>query len=154
MKKTVDEIIFSLGCCMEEECEECKFFLLPFCKDRLMEAAKGALEDQKEQLGGMVVKKSKNRKIFTPPSLEDVKEYAAERGRLDLAQKFYDYYTASNWLDGTGRKVVSWKGKFVYWENNNPKPPESSFDVDEMFQAAVRRTYGEKTEELGLGTHD
>ena len=64
-------------------------------------------------------KPTKERK--EPPTIEEVYEYANTRGRGDLAKKFYDYYEATNWKDSKGQKVLSWKGKFITWENNNPK---------------------------------
>ena len=61
------------------------------------------------------------KKTFVAPTFEEVKEYAKNRNRLDLAQKFYDYYTAGNWIDAKGNKVKNWKQKFITWENNNKK---------------------------------
>lgn len=54
------------------------------------------------------------------PTYQEVLEYAKERGREDLAKKFYDYYTAMEWTDKDGKKVLRWKGKFITWENRNP----------------------------------
>lgn len=86
-------------------------------------------------------------KVFTPPSFEDVLSYAKERNREDLAKKFYDYFTAGDWIDSNGKKVERWKAKFITWENNTEKPQknetESSFDVDDFFGAALRRSYGD-----------
>lgn len=67
-------------------------------------------KDNKEK-----VKKEK----FTPPTYEDVLEYAKSRNREDLAKKFYDYFTAGNWVDSKGNKVKNWKQKFITWEQHN-----------------------------------
>lgn len=56
---------------------------------------------------------------FTPPKLIEVETYAKERNRPDLAKKFFDYFTAGNWIDSKGSKVKSWKQKFITWESNN-----------------------------------
>lgn len=90
-----------------------------------------------------------NKKEFIPPTYEEVLEYAKERGREDLAKKFYDYFTAGEWVDSKGKKVDRWKAKFITWENNTEKPKEkeiveSSFEVDDFFAAAMERTYGGK----------
>lgn len=86
------------------------------------------------------------KKEFIPPTFEEVLSYAQEREREDLARKFYDYFTAAEWVDSNGKKVERWKAKFITWENNTEKPRqmklESSFDVDEFFSAALKRTYG------------
>ena len=72
---------------------------------------------------------------FVPPTLEEVKAYAIERDRLDLVDKFFSYYQASEWKDNRGKKVKNWKLKFVSWENNNPKTkpqPNSSYEVRQV----------------------
>ena len=91
------------------------------------------------------VKKVYKKKEFIPPTFEEVLFYAKERKREDLAKKFYDYFTASDWVDSNGKKVERWKAKFITWENNTEKPKQvesqSSFDVDEFWGDALRRTY-------------
>lgn len=64
------------------------------------------------------------RKRFVPPTLEEIQAYCRERNNNVDAQKFYDYFTASNWYDSKGDKVRSWKQKIITWENNsfNNKP--------------------------------
>ena len=59
----------------------------------------------------------KKRKKFIPPTLEDVSAYAKERGAQNLAQKFFDYFSAGNWVDGKGDPVRNWKQKFLTWES-------------------------------------
>jgi biotin operon repressor len=56
-------------------------------------------------------------KRFTPPSFEEVENYAIERGRHDLAREFYDYFEAGDWHDKNGDQVKSWKQKFITWTN-------------------------------------
>jgi hypothetical protein len=91
------------------------------------------------------IKNSNIKKEFIPPTYEDVLAYAKSRGREDLARKFYDYFTAAEWVDSNGKPVIRWKAKFITWENNSEKPPEkaSSFDTEDFFQAALKRTYGD-----------
>lgn len=62
----------------------------------------------------------KNRKRFIPPTLEEVQAYAEERGRVDLAKKFFDYFEAGNWHDSEGKPVKAWKQKFITWEAHQP----------------------------------
>ena len=59
----------------------------------------------------------KKRKRFIPPTLEEVSAYAKERGVPNLAQKFFDYFSAGNWVDGKGDPVRNWKQKFLTWES-------------------------------------
>ncbi len=64
----------------------------------------------------------KKRKEFIPPTLAEVTAYAEERGRADLAQKFFDYFEAGNWHDSEGKPVKVWKQKFITWETHQPYP--------------------------------
>lgn len=66
------------------------------------------------------IKKEINKEKNVPPTLEEVKEYAKSRNREDLAIKFFEYFEAGNWIDSEGKKVVSWKQKFLTWEKRNP----------------------------------
>ena len=60
---------------------------------------------------------SPKQKRFKPPTLEEVREYAKEKGRVDLAEKFYNFYTAdeNNLWCSNGKKIKSWKQKFMTW---------------------------------------
>lgn len=74
--------------------------------------------------------KDNNKKTITTsnsrklPTKEEVEAYAKTRNRTDLASKFYDYFTATDWYDKNGNKVKNWKAKFVTWEAHTPKPKE------------------------------
>lgn len=72
--------------------------------------------------------RKKSKKEFIPPTFEDVMEYAIKRNRSDLAQTFYDYYTAPDegerWKDKDGKQIESWKQKFISWEGRN-KPDKT-----------------------------
>lgn len=59
------------------------------------------------------------KKIFTPPTIEEVIQYFINNGyRKDAAVKFYNYYNSGDppWSDSKGQKVASWKQKAqVIW---------------------------------------
>lgn len=57
-----------------------------------------------------------DKKRFTPPTKEEITEYARTRNRVDLVDQFYDYFTTGNWVDSKGNKVRNWKQKFITWE--------------------------------------
>lgn len=56
------------------------------------------------------------RQRFTPPSVDDVRQYCYERGNNIDAEAFVDYYTARGWKYGQGRPVVDWKAAVRTWE--------------------------------------
>lgn len=63
--------------------------------------------------------KPNNNKEFIPPTLEEIKEYCLSRKNNIDAQYFYDYFTASGWVDSKGNKVKNWKQKIITWEGFN-----------------------------------
>lgn len=77
-------------------------------------------------------KSHKKSKEFTPPTYEQVLEYAKNRGREDLARKFFDYFDTGEWIDSKGNKVRNWKQKFITWESNNPNNERGGNNADNM----------------------
>lgn len=61
--------------------------------------------------------KKRERKPFIPPTLEEVAIYCQERENNVDAKKFFDYFTASDWVDGKGNPVRNWKQKIITWES-------------------------------------
>ena len=60
---------------------------------------------------------------FIPPTVEEIEAYCRERKNNVNPEKFFDYFTASGWIDSTGKPVKKWKQKVITWENNqNDKP--------------------------------
>ncbi len=65
--------------------------------------------------------KPQRTKRFVPPTLEEVKAYAAERGSDVDPERFHTYFAAGDWKDSRGNPVRSWKQKFLTWERAQPK---------------------------------
>ena len=61
-----------------------------------------------------VIKKTSR---FTPPSLEDVKQYCNVRMNHGNADDFIDHYTAANWVRGK-TKIKDWKACVRIWDKN------------------------------------
>lgn len=60
---------------------------------------------------------------FTPPALEEIKAYCKERGNDVDPKKFYDYFTAAEWVDSRGNPVKNWKQKVITWESDERRVP-------------------------------
>lgn len=67
---------------------------------------------------------------FTPPSVDDVRQYCYERGNNIDAEAFVDYYTARGWKYGQGRPVVDWKAAVRTWEKREKKEEPKGFVYD------------------------
>lgn len=57
----------------------------------------------------------KPRKVFVPPTLDDVKQYAASRDSPVNPSKFFDHYEANGWKRGK-IKMADWQATFRTWE--------------------------------------
>jgi len=85
------------------------------------EASETEIQPLIEEKSGLNDKVKYKRKTFVPPTLEEVRAYAKERGREDLAEIFFDYFEKGDWHDSEGKPVKAWKQKFVTWDARNPK---------------------------------
>jgi predicted phage replisome organizer len=90
---------------------------------------------------------SQKRKRFVPPTLDEVKAYCQERKNGVDAERFIDYYTSNGWQVGKN-KMRDWKAAVRTWERNGingaGQDKNSSYDIDDFWNAAVQKTYGEK----------
>jgi hypothetical protein len=63
--------------------------------------------------------KKSSTKEFIAPTLEEVEAYCKSRNNNVDAKRFFDYFDASDWVDGKGNKVRNWKQKVITWESYN-----------------------------------
>lgn len=72
------------------------------------------------------VKKSNNiaqtGKRFSPPSLDEVREYIRSRGSNIDPEAFHAFYEANGWVQGRdGKPIKSWKHAVITWEKMEGK---------------------------------
>ncbi|MCD8207700.1 MAG: DUF6291 domain-containing protein, partial [Bacteroidales bacterium] len=77
------------------------------------------------------------RERFKPPTVDEVREYAAERGYTVDAERFVDYYQTNGWMAGKNH-MKDWKAAVRNWDRNNKerqgmtaKPNNSYIDAIE-----------------------
>lgn len=75
--------------------------------------------DKKTTPDGVVEKE----KRFSPPSVEQIGEYCAERRNGVDPGRFYDYYQSKGWMVGKV-KMKDWRAAVRTWERNNPAPED------------------------------
>lgn len=90
------------------------------------------------------------RKRFTPPTVEEVRQYCEERKNGIDAERFIDYYTARGWELKQGQKIKDWKACIRTWERNNTAPAQPMKTV--TAQQYTQRDYTE--DELEARTTD
>lgn len=60
----------------------------------------------------------RERKVFTPPTVEEVAEYCKERGNGIDPEYFVAYYENRKWELSNGKKMANWHLAVVTWEKN------------------------------------
>lgn len=84
---------------------------------------------------------------FTPPTIEEIREYCVSRNNNVNPEQFYDFYESKGWVVGNTR-MKDWKAAVRTWERRSERAPvaasknQGSFDTDDFFQAALNRAYG------------
>ena len=75
---------------------------------------------------------------FTPPSVEEVRVYCAERKNSVDPERFVDFYASKGWLVGKS-KMKDWRAAVRSWERSDSqqraqdKDRIRSYDADESF---------------------
>lgn len=94
----------------------------------------------------------KGARRFTPPTLEEVKAYCAERGGKVDAENWYDWYSANGWKVGKN-PMKDWKAAVRTWERDSrganrtkasgpfaaPSPEHKTAEVEDDLDRMMRK---------------
>lgn len=75
---------------------------------------------------------------FTPPTLEEVQNYIAEKGYKVDAEKWWNYYDAKDWYIGKN-KMVKWKSAVATWNTRN-------YDEERKAKIEAQKAYAKDVE--------
>ena len=89
-------------------------------------------------------KENKKRNQFYPPTLEEVEKYIKDFDLNVDAQKFMDYFEATDWVDSKGNKVKSWKGKLQTWSSYRVKPKVEEPPKDDVWDKFMKGETNDK----------
>lgn len=73
-------------------------------------------DQDKEKDGKEKTPSESKRKVFVPPTIEEVRAYCLERKNGIDPEAFVAHYTANGWVQGKGKPVVDWKACVWTWE--------------------------------------
>ena len=89
---------------------------------------KNAIKDIKDIKEEKEINKEKSvrekRSVFTPPTLEEVKDYVSEKGYTIDPVKFWNFYESKGWMVGKN-KMKKWKAAVANWASTENKPSQS-----------------------------
>lgn len=77
-------------------------------------------EEEKEK------ENKKDKKVFTPPTVDEVRSYCQERTNGIDPEYFVAYYENRDWKLTNGRKMKDWKLAVITWEKNNFNRPQNA----------------------------
>lgn len=60
------------------------------------------------------------KKIFTPPTVDEISNYCFSRKNTIDPNQFFDFYQSKNWYVGKS-KMKDWQACVRTWERNRPK---------------------------------
>lgn len=81
------------------------------------------------------------KKVFVPPTLQEVEEYCQSRNSDVDPKKFFEYYEEGHWKDAKGNPVKNWKQKLITWEGRQKKPKTGPIQDENPF-TRLRREEG------------
>ena len=96
-------------------------------------------------------KKRKEKTVFVPPTLEEVKAYIQENGYSVDAEYFFNYYAKGDWIDGQGKPVRNWKQKLITWEKKDAeKKPRKQYTTATEYKgmSMASDNYAEKMRKI------
>lgn len=76
----------------------------------------------KESIGNNTVGEKRER--FTPPTIEEIREYCEEKGYNNVnPEQFFNYYDSIGWVRGKS-KIKKWKSAVAGWNAREVKQPK------------------------------
>ena len=64
---------------------------------------------------------------FVSPTLKELEAYSQEQNLVVDIEKFFKYYTATDWKDNKGKSVKNWKLKLITWSTKS-SPKQTSLE--------------------------
>ena len=76
-----------------------------------------------------IEKESKKKNVrFSPPTIEEVKQFIAEKGYSVNAESFFSYYESNGWMVGRN-KMKKWQAAVAKWHNTNYGEPKAELGM-------------------------
>ena len=81
------------------------------------------------------------RKRFSPPAVEEVRDYCRERGNRIDAETFVDFYASKGWKVGNS-PMKDWQSAIRTWEKRkcraSPREQPASFNANDYLQGIIQ----------------
>lgn len=104
---------------------------IPNSMDNSLPTTKKVKKEKKDKEG-----KNKESSRFTPPSLDQVREYCLERNNSVDAEQFIDFYSSKGWMVGKN-KMKDWQAAVRNWERRQGTADNSNVSSDSKKQKSL-----------------
>lgn len=103
------------------------------------------IEDSIEDIKDNNIKAKSKKKVFVPPTLDEVKVFFRDNGYTeDIAIRAFKHYEDNDWKDSYNNKVLNWKSKIRNnWFKDQYKIQESKIKVRDIFGGTHLKTQDE-----------
>ena len=79
------------------------------------------------------------KKVFVPPTVDEVKAYVQKKKLHVDPQRFVDFYQSKNWMVGK-TKMVDWQAAIRGWASRDkPTEPENAYGREKIDYSAITR---------------
>lgn len=104
-----------------------------------------SIDDIKEDIINNNIPAKKQKKVFVPPTEEEVKAFFQENKYTEeVAIKAFHHYAGNDWCDTYGNKVLNWKSKMRNnWFKDQYKIQEGKIKVRDMWGGTHLKTQQE-----------
>lgn len=82
----------------------------------------------------------KKEKVFSIPTVEEIKQYCIERNNIVDPQKFFDFYESKGWMIGRS-KMKDWKASIRTWERSSNNKNNSNNGNTTYQQPGIKKQY-------------
>ena len=76
-------------------------------------------------------KKDSSVSFFSPPVINDIRQYCTDRNNSVDAESFHDFYQSKNWMVGKN-KMTDWKAAVRTWERKDKENNKSYRHISEI----------------------
>lgn len=104
-------------------------------------------KEERERIAGAIPPPPSPSKRFSKPTLEEVREYCAERGNGIDPERFISYYDSVGWRIGGKAPMKDWRACIRVWEKRDkiaPAPRASAKEVPYMQKEYAKEYLAEK----------
>lgn len=106
------------------------------------------IEDRRQKIEDKRQKVKDGKERFTPPTVDEVREYCEERGNKVNPERFVDFYASKGWKVGN-QTMKDWKACVRTWEQRDNQTGQNQSKITPLpAQSYTQRDYSEPAKSL------